>query len=315
MRLGFATKVMGREGIKDYDSRRWRSGPHLRVSLEYLRAIFDYLEEERISFYRVSSYVAPYVTHPDLPQFHHQLDECADELARLGERARGMGLRLTMHTTQYVILNSPVERVYESAVRELAYHARFLDMLGMGPEAVVITHGGGAFGDKLAAMARFAERYARLPEHARRRLVLENDEKSYSVPDVRRVHEATGIPLVLDNLHHYVNNPEGLSYREAAALCLPTWPEGVAPKIHYSTPRAEQRVITRRDRETGERVVTEAPALAFQHAPWVDPDEFAAFRDETAGIREYDVMVEAKQRDLAMLKLRADLRERGIETA
>lgn len=97
MGLGFAVKVLGKEGLKSNDSRRWQSDPRLSVSIGYLHRIFDYLQESGITMYRISSEIAPYITHPDFPQFHRQLDECEEELACLGLRARELGLRLSMH--------------------------------------------------------------------------------------------------------------------------------------------------------------------------------------------------------------------------
>jgi len=313
MRLGFAVKVLGKPGLKSNDSRRWKSGPHLRVSIGYLHEIFDYLAEQKIMMYRISSEIAPYITHPDLPQFHDQIAECCEELAALGEKARTLDLRLSMHPSQYIVLNSPVESVYQASLRDFTYHADFLDALGLGPEAVIVTHGGGVYGDKLAAMDRFVERYKRLPESVLRRLVLENDEKSYSVPDVRAIHERTAIPLVVDNLHHAVNNPGNLSYREAVEGCLRTWRPGVRPKIHYSTPRTEERIVSRRNRKSGEVTQVRAAPLASQHSDWVSTDEFIAFLGETAHLA-FDVMLETKQKDLALLRLRAELSGRGIDT-
>lgn len=313
MRLGFAAKVVGRTALKDHDSRRWQSGPHLSVSLRYQRMIFDYLAEEKITMYRISSNIAPYITHPDLPQFHNQIEECYDEIAELGGRARALGLRLSMHPSQYIVLNSPDQRIYEASVRDFSYHARFLDVMGLGPEAVIVTHGGGVYGDKPAAIGRFVERYKRLPEPVLSRLVLENDEKNYSVSDIVEIHRRTGIPLVLDNLHHHVNNPAGLTYREAAQACVPTWRPGVMPKIHYSDARSETRTVTRRDRATGERIMVEAAPLASQHSDYIDADVFVDFLKETSPL-EYDVMLEAKQKNLALLKLRRELLERGVAT-
>jgi hypothetical protein len=37
--------VLGRKGFKINDARRWQNSPHLRVSIEYVNAIFDYLDE------------------------------------------------------------------------------------------------------------------------------------------------------------------------------------------------------------------------------------------------------------------------------
>jgi UV DNA damage endonuclease len=94
-RIGFPVKVLGQGGLKSNDSRRWQSGPHLRVSIEYLHAVFDYLARHRISMYRMSSDLAPYITHPELPRFHNQVQEARTELAALGRRAREMELRLS----------------------------------------------------------------------------------------------------------------------------------------------------------------------------------------------------------------------------
>ncbi|MEF2162566.1 hypothetical protein, partial [Pseudomonas aeruginosa] len=146
-----------------------------------------------------------------------------------------------MHPSQYIVLNSPHERVARSAVADFTYHARFLDSLGAGPEAKIVTHVGGVYGDRPAAMRRFVEHYRELPETVKARLVLENDEISYPVTDIAAIHDECGIPLVFDILHHRVNNPAALDDAEACRRCLATWPKGQTPKIHYSTQRTEAR--------------------------------------------------------------------------
>src|SRR3954452_5119690 len=118
-RLGFACIVLGRPGLKAGDTRRWQSNPHLRVSIGYLHSIFDYLDELDIRMYRISSGVAPYITHPDLPQFWNQIEECRDELAELGAKARRYDLRLSMHPDQYTLLNALDDVVFAASVRDL----------------------------------------------------------------------------------------------------------------------------------------------------------------------------------------------------
>jgi hypothetical protein len=58
MRLGFAVKVLGEGGLPSHDSRRWQSGPHLRISLDYLRAILGYLDRHDIRMYRMATALA-----------------------------------------------------------------------------------------------------------------------------------------------------------------------------------------------------------------------------------------------------------------
>ncbi|RYG75132.1 UV DNA damage repair endonuclease UvsE [bacterium] len=311
MRLGFAVKVLGQPGLKSNDSRRWQNNPHLKVSIEYVNAIFDYLEKANISMYRISSDFAPYLTHPDMPQFHQQIEEAKTELEELGKRANRMNLRLSFHPSQYIILNSPSEKITATSMRDFMAQATILDVMEQGSEAVVVTHVGGVYGDRDASMARFVEHFKALPEPAQRRLVLENDDVSYSAADVLKIHAETGIRCIFDHQHHNCINPEGWSPEEACSEVLKTWPEGCRPKIHFSSPRQEDREILRVDKTTGKKVAHAAPPLASQHAEYIDAATFIPFAREVRKTREFDVMCEAKSKDLAVLKLRAELEAVG----
>ncbi len=309
-RLGFAVKIAGRPDLKDHDSRRWQNEPHLRVSLEYLERIFDYLAEHGIRMYRISSDIAPYATHPDLPQFHRQIEESQNALAAIGARARALDLRLSMHPAQYIVLNSPHEHVAAASIRDFAHHADFLDALGLDLDAKIVTHTGGVYGDRAAAAERFVRRYEALPEAVRRRLVLENDEVSWAAEDILPIHKRTGIPLVFDTLHHAVNNPSAIALPEALRLCLATWPASQTPKIHFSTQRREDREVSRRVAGDVKRARVSVAAKPGQHDDWIDGDDFLAFLAD-AGAARFDVMLEAKQKQLALLRLREDLRAAG----
>ncbi len=306
MRLGFAVKVLGRPDLKSNDARKHASNPHLRVSIEYLHAIFDYLHEHAVPMYRMSSDVAPYVTHPDLPRFHNQVRECRAELEALGKVARDRGLRLSFHPSQYVILNSPDPKVTAQSVRDVVAQAEMLDVMGAGPEAVLVTHVGGTYGDPAAGRVRWAETYKALPEPVRRRLVLENDDLRYSAADVLAVHDLTGAPLVFDHQHYWCLNPERLDLRETVGKFLATWPAGVRPKIHYSSPRTELREVKRKDKATGKTKTALLPPVWTGHADFVNPFEFAQFLRVVDGLT-FDVMLEAKAKDLAVLRVRRDL--------
>lgn len=314
MRIGFAVKVLGEGGLKECDSRRWQNGPHLRQSIAYLREIFHYLDRVDIRMYRMSSDLAPYLTHPDLPQFHNQLEEAADELEELGALACRYRLRLSLHPSQYIVLNAVDESVAQKSRAELVAQAALLDAMGLGPEAVVVTHVGGVYGDKDAGIKRFAQRYQTLPESTRRRLVVENDDISYSASDALEVHDLCGIRVVFDNLHHLCNNPEGpghLEIRDAVQRSLATWPSDQTPKIHYSSPRTEAVESPRKNgKAPAMRGYGAAPDLRL-HADYINPFEFLYFLEKTQGLRPFDVMIEAKAKDLAAIKLRKDLQRFG----
>jgi UV DNA damage endonuclease len=306
MRLGFAVKVLGEPDLKSNDSRRWQSNPHLRVSVDYLRAVFGYLAKHGVRMYRMSSDVAPYVTHPKLPQFHNQIAEARPELEALGRLARELDLRLSFHPSQYVLLNAPDPKIRDQSVRDLVAQAEILDTMGLGPEAVLVTHVGGHYGDRESGRVRWAETYRSLPEPVRRRLVLENDDLRYSAADVLAVHDMSGVPLVFDHQHHWCFNPERLGVREALGRILRTWPAGVRPKVHYSSPRTELREVKRKNRATGKTETALVPPVWTGHADFVNPFEFAQFLGVADGL-VFDVMLEAKAKDLALFRVRRDL--------
>lgn len=299
MRLGFAVKVLGAGGLPSHDTRRWRSGPHLRVSLRRLEAILAYLEDVDIRFYRFATALAPYASHPDLPGFRDQPRACAPELARVGARARAAGIRLTSHPGQYTVLNSTSPETQRLAAVELEVQAELMDGMGLGPESVVVLHVGGATGGTAAALDRFERGVALLSDAARGRLVVENDDRSFGVRDVLGLSRRIGRPVVWDVLHHHCHDPDGIPDREALALALATWPEDVTPKIHYSSPKT---AVETRD---GRVVLPQLRA----HADLIDPIGFERFVGETAaGLRDVDIMLEAKAKDLALLRLREQVR-------
>jgi UV DNA damage endonuclease len=311
-RLGFAVKVLGEPGLKSNDSRRWQSKPHLRVSIEYLHAIFDYLAKQQITMYRMSSDVAPYATHPDMPQFHRQVRECNSDLQVLGRRAREQALRLSFHPSQYIVINSPDKKLVRQSARDLMVQADMLDCMELGPEAVVVMHVGGMYDDKAAAIERWIEAYKKLGEPARRRLVLEHDDLRFSAADVLAIHEACGVRLVFDYQHHWCLNPDGIDAVDTVHRILRSWPAGVQPKLHYSSPRTEMREVLRRDRKTKKPIRTLQPPVWTGHADFVNPFEFITFLRSVRSMA-FDIMLEAKAKDLALLRLRRDLAQYAPE--
>ncbi|MFL6594595.1 MAG: UV DNA damage repair endonuclease UvsE [Chthoniobacterales bacterium] len=306
--------MLGAPGLKSNDSRRWQQSPHLRVSLRYLAKIFDYLEANDIHMYRMSSDIAPYVTHPDMPQFHGMIEECADELKSLGKRARSSGLRLSFHPSQFIVLNSPDPILVQKSIADLAAQTQMLDLMELGPEAVVVVHAGGTYGDTDSGCARWIQTYKLLSPAIRRRLVLENDDLRYSAGDVLKIHDETGVPLIFDHQHFWCHNPEQLELRETVERFLRSWRRGVRPKIHFSSPRTELRELKRKVRNSRKKKLVLQPPVWTGHADFCQPFEFIAFMRLLDGLK-FDVMLEAKSKDLALLRLRRDLQRYAPDVA
>jgi UV DNA damage endonuclease len=314
LRLGFPVKVTGDPTLKSNDARRWANKPHLKVSLEYLDAIFDYLVRHGIDMYRMSSDLAPYATHPEMPQFHGMIRESGRELQALGRKARDLGLRLSFHPSQFVVMNSPDPELVRKSLWDLSAQAEMLDLMELGPEAVVVIHVGGTYGNQRESAARWAETWTTLPKHVQRRLVLEHDDLRFSAADVLWIHDQTGVRLIFDYQHFCCLNPEGLGMRATLEAILRTWPHGVRPKVHFSTPRTEMREIVRKNRKTGKQEKTYGAPVWTAHADFCNPFEFASFMRAAAG-REFDVMLESKAKNLALIRLRQDMLRYATDVA
>ena len=330
LRLGFPVKVMGKPGLKSNDTRRWQKNPHLKCSLEHVDQVLDYLHSVGLNMYRLSSDLAPYATHPDMPQFHNMVAESDAELAAFGRKARNYDIRLSFHPSQYVLLNSPNPELTKKSIWDLASQAEMLDRMGAGDEAVLVTHVGGVYGEHETSRARWIEGWGQCPEHVKKRLVLENDDIRFSAADALWIHERTGVRLIFDYQHFWCLNPERLDMRATLEAFLKTWPEGVRPKIHFSSPRTEmrevKRTITAKQREAAQAggkpkkgETTKAPVKATArvktvllppiwtgHSDFTNPFEFATFMRMADGL-DFDVMMEGKSKDISLLKLRPDL--------
>lgn len=298
-RLGFAVRVLGRPRLRAYDARRPSSHPHLSLSLVYLRDIVAYLVERRIGFYRLPAAFAPMLSAHEAPEYQRQLVECEAQLVQLGELIRQHALRLSMHLDLHVALASSDRTARARAIAEITAQAALLDGLGLGSEAVLVLHLV-APRDELGALDNFAQSYLQLPPEVRRRVVLEHDERAWSLASLLPLHQVCGVPLVFDYLHHMLNNPEGLAPITALGLALATWPADVRPKIHFSSPRTEAHLGPQGS-------FSVLPPRPGQHADFINPFEFAALIGQTRALPEFDIMLEAKAGDLALLRLREDL--------
>jgi len=191
-----------------------------------------------IGSFRIMSPLFPRMTHPEVG---YQLTDLPDGkhisvlLDKVRSFARVHDIRLSFHPDQFVVLSSPHPAVVANSIRELAYQALLAEAVGA---EVINIHAGGAYGDKQSALARLSEVIVKLPDAARKRLTLENDDVSYTVRDLLPVCEKLAIPLVYD-VHHHRCNPDGLTIAEATLLAGETWQAvGREPYCHISSPKS-----------------------------------------------------------------------------
>ncbi len=204
-----------------------------------LRKILEFNVANNLFFFRMSSDMVPFASHPVNTynwQNHFKLT-----LQRIGNYIKAHNIRISMHPDQFVVLNSPTERIVQSSFAELEYQCTVMDLMELDKSAKLQIHGGGVYGDKPAAIKRFVESYELLPDNIKARLVIENDDRLYSLQDCLEIHEQTGIPILFDNFHHECLN-NGESMAEALQLAAQTWqPEDGVLMMDYSSQAPGER--------------------------------------------------------------------------
>ena len=199
-----------------------------------LGASVDWCIAHGVGAFRVNSDLLPLATHASLGYELADLDTGGRATALLdgaGRRARRGGVRLSFHPDQFVVPGSIRDEVVRSSLGELEAQTRLA--LVVGAEQITI-HGGGAQGGKPAALERLARALARLSAPARERVVLENDDRVYTVEDLLPICRREGLALVYD-VHHHRCNPDELSVEDATDACASTWGRR-EPWAHISSP-------------------------------------------------------------------------------
>jgi UV DNA damage endonuclease len=284
MSIGYACLTLGVRNA-EYRTCRMENATEEKLreliqnNLRVLETVVDYNGKNGIRLFRISSDLIPFASSPvnTLPWW----EAFRPEFDSIGEKIRRYGIRVSMHPGQYTVLNSPDAGVVARAVEDLIYHTKVLDALGTDPSNKIILHVGGVYGNKPAAIERFVVHYAELPQGVKKRLVLENDDRSYPIGEVLSLAHRLSIPVVFDNLHNHLNPSDSSKtdfewIREAGK----TWkPLDGKPKIHYS-----QQDFGKQD---------------GSHSATIGIDAFLEYHGR---LPDVDVMLEVKDKNLSALK-------------
>ncbi|MFD1735132.1 UV DNA damage repair endonuclease UvsE [Bacillus salitolerans] len=262
-------------------------------NIENTKRALHYNIAHGIKLYRLSSSIVPLATHPEV-KWNYKKDLQAD-FRELGELIKQYGLRTSFHPNQFTLFTSDKQHVTSNAVKDMMYHYNLLDMMGVERSSLINIHIGGAYGDKHAAIERFHQHIKLLPMTIKSRMTLENDDKTYTASETLEVCKKQCIPLLFD-YHHHMANCSGEPLEELLPEVYKTWEHfGLVPKVHLSSPKS---------------------ASNFRHhADNVDLDFIMPFLKAAKSIGDdFDIMVEAKEKDRAMLKLVDDISSiRGVK--
>lgn len=263
--------------LSSYTDNRLRDT--VRENLACLAKILAYNEKHHLLFFRVTSDLVPFASHP-VCTFPWQ-EYFSGQFEQIGTYIRKHGFRISMHPDQFVLLNAPDEGVLRRSIADLVYQVQVLDLMGLDNSAKVQIHAGGVYGNKTASIERFVNRYELLDPSIRCRLVIENDERLYTISDCLAISEQTGIPVITDSFHHSLLN-NGKKFADLLQPVRQTWKraDGI-PMVDYSS------------QEPGKRVGA--------HAEHIIADDFRQFLATTLPA-DLDIMLEIKDKERSALE-------------
>lgn len=198
-----------------------------------LKKILKHNINNKIYLFRISSDIIPFGSH-EINQIKWW-DLFKEELQEIGAIIKENNIRVSMHPGQYTVINSPSVKIVEKGLKDLEYHCAFLDSLEVDYSHKLVLHIGGVYNDKTSALERFKKGFNLLSASAKKRLVIENDHRSYTIEDVLKISNELTIPAIFDNLHHELNPSMNLSLKDILGLVSSTWSvDDGSMKLHYS---------------------------------------------------------------------------------
>lgn len=257
-------------------------------NLRDLETIIRYNIENNIHFYRITSALIPLVTHPEVGYWGHR-EFLKKDFEYVGKLINNSNMRVDTHPDEFNVINSINPKVVENTKINLVRQAEWFEDFKYDLGKMVI-HVGGATNGKEAGLERFITNFDNFPTDVKSKIIIENDDKTYTAQETLNLCNELNLPMVLDFHHHNCNNNNENIYELIPKIFL-TWKnEKLPPKIHFSSPRDHEK-----DRK---------------HSDFINATDFVDFLENIKTFdTDIDIMLECKEKDLALFKLTDDIKE------
>jgi UV DNA damage endonuclease len=263
--------------LRNYSEKNLKE--KIQKNLECLKKTLEYNVKENLLFFRIGSGLIPFAGH-EVCKFNWQ-EYFRKDFEKIGKYIKKHEIRISMHPDQFTLLNAKNKDIVSKSIKELNYHCEVLDLMKLGSDAKIQIHVGGVYGDKKNSIKRFIENYKKLPEKIKKRLVIENDDKSYSVKDCLKISKKTKIPILFDCFHHECLN-SGETKLDALKKIKKTWKkkDGI-PMTDYSSQKPDARRCS--------------------HVQNIDLKNFKDYIKHTREM-DFDIMLEIKDKEKSALR-------------
>lgn len=268
----------------NYINRNYNTSKLLEITknnLDSLYEIIKYNVKNNFHFYRLTSKLVPLATH-DKVDFDY-ITPLLDEYKKIGKLINDNNIRVDTHPDQYAVLNSMDSKIVKNTVEILEYHYKIMDAIGIKDKIIILHVGSSACGKK-ASITRFINNFNKLPDHIKKCIAVENDDKVYNIKDVLELCHKINVPMVLD-YHHFICNNEKEDINDYLKEIIDTW-DGKLPKMHFSSPKSKLKKEFR------------------SHSDYINKECFIKFINILKKQdKDIDIMLEAKAKDDAVSRL------------
>ena len=268
----------------NYINKNYNTSKLLEITknnLDSLYEIIKYNVKNNFHFYRLTSKLVPLATH-DKVDFDY-ITPLLDEYKKIGKLINDNNIRVDTHPDQYAVLNSMDSKIVKNTVEILEYHYKIMDAIGIKDKIIILHVGSSACGKK-ASITRFINNFNKLPDHIKKCIAVENDDKVYNIKDVLELCHKINVPMVLD-YHHFICNNEKEDINDYLKEIIDTW-DGKIPKMHFSSPKSKLKKEFR------------------SHSDYINKGCFIKFINILKKQdKDIDIMLEAKAKDDAVSRL------------
>ncbi len=253
----------------------------IKLNFKNFEKVLKYNYDNKIKFYRMTHTMFPLLTHPNVNISYKKIFK--DDFKKLKETISKYNIRIDTHPDEFCLLTSEKNDVTSNSIKILKFHLEIFKLLGINGKCVL--HLGSSKPTKEEALDRFKINYNKLPIELKNLIILENDDKTYTVTDTLTLCEELNIPMVLDYHHFICNHLKNEKIDKLLPRIIKTWENtNLKPKMHFSC-----SLSTKQKRN---------------HSTYINYNSFIKFLKLLKPLNtDIDIMLEAKGKDEALFRL------------
>lgn len=260
------------------------------LNLNNLETILIYNIKNNIKLFRMTPNIFPLATHSEVIEWWNPVPLFETKLKQIGKIINDNDMRVSIHPSQFVTFTSDNKETLRNSYNDMAVINNLLSGLCLRNEPDVILHVGGKYGNTKTAIRNLIANFNEFPSHWKSRLRFENDHHIYGTQETYHICDFLNIPMILDIQHHKYNSNK-ISLDVAFELFFKTWKNNKTPKIHLSS---QSKLIDR-----------------HAHADYVLTEDFLEIYNYLK-LRDFDIMLECKKTNDALLYLKNNLKINNI---